>query len=69
MLRPPSFSRGFTSFLWAVGFGLFVWIFLLGVGVGLAGAFLTGLVAAGVIFFYVRLFGGDEFRTRRRTGR
>lgn len=67
MLRPPAFSRGFTSFLWAAGLGAFVWIFLLGVGVGMAPAFLFGLVAAGLIFFYVRLYGGDEVaRARRR---
>ena len=65
VLRPPSFSRGFTSFLWALAFGLFLWILLLGVGVGLGSAFLFGVVAAGLIFFYVRLFGGDEFRPRR----
>ena len=64
--RPPSFSRGSTSFAWALGFGLFVWVFLLGVGVGLASAFLFGLVPRGLTFFYVRLFGSDEFRPRRR---
>lgn len=66
VLRPPSFSRGFTSFLWAFGFGLFLCIMLLGVGVGAGSAFLFGLVAGGLIFFYVRLFGGDEFRPRGR---
>jgi hypothetical protein len=52
--------------LWAVGLGAFVWIFLLGVGVGMAPAFLFGLVAAGLIFFYVRLYGGDEMARGRR---
>ena len=66
VLRPPSFSRGFTSFLWAFAFGLFILILLLGVGAGLGTAFLFGLVCAGLIFFYVRLFGGDEFRPPRR---
>ena len=66
MLRPPSFSRGFTSFVWAVLFGLFVWAFLLGIGVGGASAFLFGLVVGGASFFFIRLFGGDEYRPRRR---
>ncbi len=66
MLRPQSFSRGFTSFLWAVVFGLVVWLLLLGVGVGAGSAFLFGLVTAGLVFFYIRLFGGDEIRPPRR---
>lgn len=61
-LRPPSFSQGFVSFLWAAGLGLFVWIGLLAVGVGLGTAVLFGLIAAGLIFFYVRLYGGEELR-------
>jgi hypothetical protein len=62
MLRPPSFSQGFVSFLWALGLGLYIWLGLLGVGVGNGTAFLFALIAAGLIFFYVRLFGGHEFR-------
>jgi hypothetical protein len=62
MLRPPSFSQGFVSFLWAFGFGLYIWLGLLGVGVGSGTAFLFALITAGLIFFYVRLFGGHEFR-------
>jgi hypothetical protein len=62
MLRPPAFSHGFISFLWGAGLGAFVWIGLLAVGVGMGPAFLFGLIAAFLIFFYVRLFGGEEFR-------
>lgn len=61
-LRPPSFSPGFTSFLWALGLGLFVWIFLLSVGVGGGKAFLLGLLAGLGIFFYVLLYGGERYR-------
>ena len=60
--RPPSFSQGFVSFLWALGLGLFIWLGLMGIGVGMGVAFLFALVAGGGIFFYVRLFGGHEFR-------
>ncbi|HEY7196562.1 MAG TPA: hypothetical protein VH306_05210 [Gaiellaceae bacterium] len=64
-LRPPSFSRGFTSFLWGFGLGLYVWVGLMAVGVDLGTALLVGLAAGGLIFFFVRLFGGDEFPDRR----
>jgi hypothetical protein len=60
--RPPAFSPGFTSFLWGLGLGVFVWIGLLGVGVGDASAFLFGLVAGVLIFFFVRLCGEDQLR-------
>ena len=61
-LRPPAFSHGFTSFLWAVGLGLFVWIGLVAIGVGAGTAFLFGFLAAVGIFFYVLLYGGPEYR-------
>jgi len=65
-LRPPSFSQGFVSFVWALLFGGFVWIGLMAVGVGAGTAFLLGVTVGGLVFFYVRLFGGDEFPDRRR---
>jgi hypothetical protein len=60
--RPPAFSPGFTSFVWGVVLGAFVWIGLLAVGVSQGTAFLFGVVAATLIFFYVRLFGADQLR-------
>ena len=60
--RPPAFSPGFTSLVWGVSLGAFVWIGLLGVGVSNGTAFLSGIVAAVAIFFYVRLFGVDQLR-------
>ena len=60
--RPPAFSPGFTSFLWGLGLGAFIWIGLLAVGVGNASAFLFGLVAGVLIFFFVRLCGEDQLR-------
>ena len=61
-LRPPSVSPGFASFLWALGLGLFVWMFLLSVGVEGGTAFLLGFVCGLGIFFYVRLYGGERYR-------
>jgi hypothetical protein len=63
-LRPPAFSHGFTSFLWAFALGLFVWFGLLAVDVGGGTAFLLGLVAGIGIFFFVLLFGGEQYRRR-----
>ena len=59
-LRPPAFSPGFTSFVWGVSLGIFIWIGLLAVGVGMATALLAGLVGGALIFFYVRLYGRDQ---------
>ena len=63
-LRPPAFRQGFTSVLWGVGLGAFVWLFLLSVGVSGGTAFLLGFLAALAIFFFVRLYGGDEYPRR-----
>lgn len=61
-LRPPAFSPGFTSFLWGLGLGLFIWIGLLAVGVSGATSFLVAIVSGVLIFFYVRLYGADPLR-------
>jgi len=60
MFRLPAFSHGVTSFLWALGFGLFIW--LGGVGVGFSGAltFVVACVAGCAIFLYVRIHGEDD---------
>jgi hypothetical protein len=60
--RPPAFSPGFTSFLWGFALGLFVWIGLLAVGASNGVAFLFGLIAGVLIFFFVRLKGEDQLR-------
>ncbi|HSK14900.1 MAG TPA: hypothetical protein VK915_01890 [Gaiellaceae bacterium] len=60
--RPPSFSPGFQSFVWALVFGGFVWVGLLAIGAGGGTAVLFGLVVAVLTFFYVRLFGSDPLR-------
>ena len=61
-LRQPSFDRGVTSFLWAFGLGLYLWLGMLALGVSGATAFIFSLLAAGAIFLFVRLFGGDDVR-------
>lgn len=60
--RPPAFSPGFTSLVWGVVLGVFIWIGLLAIGVSAGTAFLFGIVSAVAIFFYVRLYGADQLR-------
>ncbi len=56
-LRPPSIDRGVTSFVWAFGLGLYIWIGLLAIGVSSATAFIVGVLSVGAIFLFVRTFG------------
>jgi hypothetical protein len=65
-LRMPSFDRGLTSFLWAFGLGLYLWLGMLAIGISGATAFIFAALSAGAIFLYVRLYGGDEVRPPRR---
>jgi hypothetical protein len=60
--RQPSFDRGLTSFLWAFGLGLYLWLGMLAIGVSGANAFIFSVLAGCVIFLYVRLYGGDDVR-------
>jgi hypothetical protein len=62
----PSFDRGLTSFLWAFGLGLYLWLGMLAIGVNKATAFIFAALSAGAIFLYVRLYGGDEVSRPRR---
>jgi hypothetical protein len=61
-LRLPAFDRGVTSFLWALFFGLFIWIGGSSVGYGGAVSFIVGCVAGFLIFVFVRVYGEDEPR-------
>ena len=61
-LRPPAIAPGVTAFLWAVFFGLFVWIGGSAVGYGGALSFIAGCVLAFFVFVFVRAYGEDEPR-------
>jgi hypothetical protein len=61
-LRPPSIAHGITSFLWALFFGLFIWIGGQAVGIGGAVTFIAGCVSGFLIFLFVRVYGEDEPR-------
>ena len=70
-LRPPSIDPGITSFLWAFGLALYLWLFMLAVDVGAATAASLAALAFCAIFLFVRLCGEEELpRWRpRRAGR
>ena len=56
-LRPPSIDPGVSSFLWALGLALFIWLGLLAVQVDKGTAFILALLAFGGIFLFVRFYG------------
>ena len=62
-LRPPSIDPGITSFLWALGLGLFIWAGLLAIGVSKGTALIIALLSFGGIFLLVRLYGEDTPRS------
>ena len=59
---PPRSIHGVTSFLWALFFGLLIWIGGQAVGFGGAMTFIVGCVAGFLIFLFVRVYGEDEPR-------
>jgi len=56
----PSIDHGVQSGFWAIVFFLILWPGMLAVGVSGATAFILSLVAAGVIFLFVRTRGEDR---------
>ena len=59
-LRPPSFDHSVISFLWALFFGLFIWIGGSSVGIGSAVCFNAGCLVGFLVFLFVRVQGEDE---------
>ena len=67
-LRPPSIDRGVSSFLWAAGFGLFIWLGLVAIGISQALAVILAGLSFGAIFLFVRILGDEELRQPRSRG-
>ena len=61
-LRPPSIDHGITSFLWALFFGLFIWIGGQAAGYNGAITFILGCIVAFATFLFVRIYGEDDPR-------
>ncbi len=60
--RLPAMSHGVTSFLWALGFALYIWLGGVAVGISQATAFAAAAVSACLIFLFVRIYGEDQPR-------
>jgi hypothetical protein len=60
--RPPSIDRGTSAGLWAIGLGLYIFLGMLAIGIGLGTTFIVSLLAIAVIFLYVRVYGEEEPR-------
>jgi hypothetical protein len=63
-LRMPSFDPGTSAGIWAIVLALYVFVGLLAIGTGAGTAAIVSLVALGLIFLYVRLYGEDPLRRR-----
>ena len=59
-LRLPSIDPGVRAFLWALSLALYIWGFLLAIGIDKGTSTVLGLLSFGGIFGLVRIFGGDE---------
>ena len=69
-LRAPSHSRGVAAFIWALVFGLYVWLGGLAVGVHGGTAFIFGAVIGFLVFLLVMAYGADApMRQPRRADR
>jgi hypothetical protein len=63
-MRAPARSHGTTSFLWAIGLALYIFLFGIAVGVSRAAAAVIAAVAGCAIFLFVRTYGEDEPQRR-----
>jgi hypothetical protein len=59
-LRLPAIEPGVKAFVWALLLSLYVWGFLLAVGVDKGTSTVLGLVSLGAFFIYVRVYGENE---------
>ncbi len=59
-MRPPSIDPGVTSFIWAFGLALFIWLGQLAIGISQGTALVIALLSFGAIFLLIRLQGGDD---------
>ena len=64
-LRAPSTAPGTQAFTWALVFGIYSWVFMLGVGNSMAMSVLVGALVGAASFFLVRVYGEDLTRRRR----
>jgi hypothetical protein len=58
-LRAPSLSRGVGAFVWALVFGLYIWLGGLAVGVSGGTAFIFGALVGFLVFLLVIAYGAN----------
>jgi hypothetical protein len=59
-LRLPAIEPGVRAFIWAFVCGLYLWLFMLGVGVSQGTSLVLSLLAFGAFFLCIRLYGVDD---------
>ena len=59
-LRLPAIEPGVKAFVWALLLSLYIWGFMLAVGVDKGTSTVLGLLAFGAIFLCVRIYGESE---------
>jgi hypothetical protein len=59
-LRLPAIDPGVKAFVWALFLSLYLWGFLLAVGVDKGTSTVLGFIAFGAIFLAVRMCGENE---------
>jgi hypothetical protein len=59
-LRLPAIEPGVKAFVWALLLSLYVWGFLLAVGVDKGTSTVLGFISFGAFFLCVRVFGESE---------
>jgi hypothetical protein len=64
--RLPAISHGVVAFVWALVFGLYVWLGGVAVGVNGGTAFIFGAVIGFLVFLAVMVYGADEPRRQPR---
>jgi hypothetical protein len=62
----PAISHGVVSFIWALVFGLYVWLGGVAVGVSGATAFILGAVVGFLVYLVVMVYGAHEPRRQPR---
>ena len=59
-LRLPAIEPGVKAFVWALLLSLYIWGFMLAVGVDKGTSTVLGLIAFAAIFLCVRIWGESE---------
>ena len=64
-LRAPATSRETSALLWGVALGLYVFLFMLAVGISMGVSAITSALSAFAVFLAIVLFGDDPRRSRQ----